>query len=63
MSAEAAFYNNFGIRKYFFRQNKMISILSISFVLYEKYMSATTGKATDGQKEFFLVHLLKLVII
>jgi len=45
MSAEAAFYNNFDIfRKYFFRQKKMIRILSIAFILYEKYMSATKGE-------------------
>jgi len=49
MSAEAAFYNNFRIEKYFFRQKKMIRILSIALVLYEKYMSATNGE--DGQKE------------
>ena len=30
--------------KIFFIQKKMIRILSISFVLYEKYMSATNGE-------------------
>ena len=48
MSAEAAFYNNFGIWKYFFRQKKMrdppIKNGVIAFVLYDKYFSAINGE-------------------
>ena len=52
MSKEAAFYNNFGISKYFFRQ---ISILSISFYMIN-ILSPQMGKATDGPKEFFFMY-------
>jgi len=38
----------------------MLRILSIDAVLYEKYMNAQTGKATNEKKNFFvLVNLLK----
>ena len=63
MSAEADFYNNFDIWKYFFRQKKLIRILSRAFLESCQFSilencdiniwAPQTGKATDGQNEFF----------
>jgi len=57
MSAQAAFYNNFGIWKYFFRQKKNDKDIEywLCFI-----WAPQTGKATDVQKELFFINLLKL---
>jgi len=53
MSAEAAFYNNLDICKYFFRQKKMIFRLLFLLFYSGKIVRIKVGKATDGQSKFF----------
>jgi len=62
MSAEAAFYNNFDVWKYFFpTEKKLIRILRIfiSFVLFWQKCAYHGGeRARRAELFIFLVHLL-----
>jgi len=54
MSAEAAFYNNFDVWTYFFRQKKNDKDIDFYFVCLCAYQGGESGRTIS-----FLVHLLK----